>query len=269
MSATLQQLFGKCDFEGGPLAGAQVQGIEVSRKENTLEGSLLAPHLLEESSLQAGETCIRRAYGLKKAHLQVRYQLHELDQAAVDYCRHRLRARYPSMAAAGDCLRFQEEKGALVIDAPQQWLPRAQELREPLQLFLQRELGLSSPVEVREGKDFPAHCQDFEKQQKALLQKALAEQSRCAPVASPKPAPQKKPAPEKRYMERKKPEGVIFRPKNSDAKVLYGKPAQRPIIHMDEVNVDSGKVAVEGEVFFAEEKKLTSRGKTIYTFGDV
>ena len=30
--------------------------------------------------------------------------------------------------------------------------------------------------------------------------------------------------------------------------------------------MDSGKVAVEGEVFFAEEKKLTSRGKTIYTF---
>ena len=113
---------------------------------------------------------------------------------------------------------------------------------EPLQLFLQRELGLSSPVEVREGKSFPAHCQDFEKQQKALLQKALLEQSRCAPAAQKPPAP-KKPAPEKRYMERKKPEGVIFRPKNSDAKVLYGKPAQRPIIHMDEVNVDSGKVA--------------------------
>ena len=265
MSATLQQLFGKCDFEGGPLAKAQVQGIEANRKENTLEVSLLAPRLLEESSLQAGETCIRRAYGLKKAHLQVRYQLHELDQAAADYCRRRLRARYPSMAAAGDCLRFQEEKGALVIDAPQQWLPRAQELREPLQLFLQRELGLSSPVEVREGKSFPAHCQDFEKQQKALLQKALLEQSRCAPAAQKPPAP-KKPAPEKRYMERKKPEGVIFRPKNSDAKVLYGKPAQRPIIHMDEVNVDSGKVAVEGEVFFAEAKTLTSRGKTIYTF---
>ena len=46
MSATLQQLFGKCDFEGGPLAGAQVQGIEANRKENTLEVSLLAPHLL-------------------------------------------------------------------------------------------------------------------------------------------------------------------------------------------------------------------------------
>ena len=72
MSATLQQLFGKCDFEGGPLAKATVQGIEANRKENTLEVSLLLPQLLPDSSLQAGEEGIRRAYGLKKPHLQVR-----------------------------------------------------------------------------------------------------------------------------------------------------------------------------------------------------
>ena len=35
---------------------------------------------------------------------------------------------------------------------------------------------------------------------------------------------------------------------------------------MAEVNVDSGKVAVEGEVFYTEEKKLNDGGKTIYTF---
>lgn len=261
MSALLERLFEKCDFSQSPLGRAAVTALQADKAACRLEAELQSDAIVRQEALTAGEEGIRRAYGLKEVSLQIRYQLAELDETALDYCRAYLTAQYPSFAAAAASARMEARPGRLILQAPSRWMQRLEELRQPIQRFIGENLGLSIQVELEETQD-RQDDRDFEEEQERQLQEAMKQAEAEAAAAKQGPPKQQEP----RQFQRRKPEGTAFKPKQSDAAVLYGKPVERTVVPMSEIDVDSGKTAVEGLVFYAEEKKLNNRGKTIYTF---
>ncbi len=262
MSAALGQLFAKCDFGQSPLGRAAVTGLQADKAACRLEVDLQSEAILEKEALLAGEEGIRRSYGLKEVCLQIRYQLAELSQSALEYCRACLAAQYPSFAAAAGCVRMEACQGVLTLRSPARWMQRLEELRQPMQQLLSERLGLQIQVELEEDQQDQQADRDFEEEREQQLQEAMRQAEAEAAAARQAPPQRQEP----RQFQRRKPEGTPFKPKQSDAAVLYGRPVERAVIPMSEINVDSGKTAVEGLVFFAEEKKLNNRGKTIYTF---
>lgn len=260
-TVSLQQAFPKCDFQDTVLGQANVTGLCADKKKNELDIALCSNAVVKDTALLAGEEGIRRAYGLTRARMKIQYQLESLSDDVLDYCKAHLSALYPSFAAACHSLELMARGGALVVRGPAQWMMRITELQQPIQAFLCDTLGLQIAVEMEESDALTTA--DFEKEREDELRSAwLKAASAPRQPGPPPPAQENKP----RRFERRKPEGVVFKPKQSEAEVLYGKPVERVVVKMAEVNVDSGKIAVEGEVFFAEEKKLNNRGKTIYTF---
>lgn len=264
MSAALCQVVPRCDFSGSVLGQAAVASLKPDREHNGLRIGLVAGNVVPDGALRQGEEGICRAYGLEWVQLQVRYQLEGWTDEALAYCKSALASRYPSFGACCHKMELEAREGALVLRGPTQWILRLQELRQSIQTFVQQELGLQAAVELEENQ---GEEEAFEQQRRMQLEKACQQAAQQVP-AQPALGTPKAPAREKapRRFERRKPEGTVYKPKNSEQKVLYGKPVERVVIKMAEVNVDSGKVAVEGEVFYTEEKKLNNRGKTIYTF---
>ena len=262
MSAALGQLFARCDFGQSALGRASITALQADKAACRLEVGIQADSIVEKETLTAGEEGICRAYGLKEVCLQIRYQLAGLDEAALNYCRAHLTAQYPSFAAAAGSVRMEIRQGALALRGPSRWMQRVEELRSPIQRFFSENLGLQIQVELEEDQQDQQAAQDFEEERERQLQEAMKQAE--AEAAAAKQAPPKQQEP--RQFQRRKPEGTAFKPKQSEAAVLYGKPVERTVVPMAEINVDSGKTAVEGLVFYAEEKKLNNRGKTIYTF---
>ena len=266
MSAALCQVVPRRDFSGSVL-GQAGRGFSEARtgEHNGLRIGLGgAGNVVPDGALRQGEEGICRAYGLEWVQLQVRYQLEGWTDEALAYCKSALASRYPSFGACCHKMELEAREGALVLRGPTQWILRLQELRQSIQTFVQQELGLQAAVELEENQ---GEEEAFEQQRRMQLEKACQQAAQQVP-AQPALGTPKAPAREKapRRFERRKPEGTVYKPKNSEQKVLYGKAVERVVIKMAEVNVDSGKVAVEGEVFYTEEKKLNNRGKTIYTF---
>ena len=152
MSAALGQLFAKCDFGQSPLGRAAVTALQADKAACRLEVDLQSEAILEKEALLAGEEGIRRSYGLKEVCLQIRYQLAELSQSALEYCRACLAAQYPSFAAAAGCVRMEACQGVLTLRSPARWMQRLEELRQPMQQLLSERLGLQIQVELEEDQ---------------------------------------------------------------------------------------------------------------------
>lgn len=262
MSAYFEQVFPKCSLQQSPLGRVPVIGLEADKAARRLEVQLLAEDILDQQALTEGEQQICQAYGLQQAVLQVTYQLKQLDDRALEYCKAYFASRYPSFAAAAEAVRMEVRPGVLALQGPACWMRRVEELRQPIRQFLDEQLGLQLQVELEADQDDQAE-QAFAEDQEQMLRDAMR-QAEAEAAAARQNTPAKQP--EKKRFERRKAEGTVFKPKQSEAAALYGKPVERTVVKMSDIDVDSGKTAVEGLVFYAEEKKLNNRGKTIYTF---
>lgn len=261
MSAYFEQIFPKCQLQQSPLSRVPVIGLEADKAARRLKVKLLAEAIVDQQALADGQEQICQAYGLQQVDLQVQYQLEQLDDKALDYCRSYFAGQYPSFAAAAEAVRMETRPGVLALRGPACWMRRVEQLQQPIQQFLSEHLGLQLQVELEADQDDQA-AQAFAEDQQQQLRDAMKQAEAEAAAARQASAKQ----PEKKRFERRKPEGTVFKPKQSEAAALYGKPVERTVVKMSEIDVDSGKTAVEGLVFYAEEKKLNNRGKTIYTF---
>ena len=169
--------------------------------------------------------------------------------------------KHPS---AAPCLREAElslSGSVLTLRAAEQWhLTRLSQLEKVL--GEEASALLERPVQVRvTGESNGSSADDFARSREETLSK-LRQEYRPAQTA---PTQQQKPQQRRSFTRQRDPNAAVFRPKDEDD-VIYGKPFSREMIRLGDVNLDSGKITVQGEIFRVEFKKLNGRGKTVVNF---
>ena len=179
-----------------------------------------------------------------------------------------LRERFSALyASAAPCLReaaFTLADNLLTIQVTEAWHgTRLEQLRTELE----RESAaiLERPIRIEILAPIVS-CEDYEAARLAKMEQMAREyqDSRPAPSAAPAAPAQEKPQ-RRNFAQKRDPNAPVFRPKEED-NVLFGKPTTRELVKLGDVNMDTGRITAQGEIFLVEFKKLNGRNKTVVKF---
>lgn len=252
------------DFAGDHAVwSCAVEGLTTDEASGVMTLHVAAERLIDEDERRTAERAIGTAYGAT-VRLAVAYRFLSLNDAAIELIRASLSAKYPSAAFAFSPDAMTVKNGKLHIVAPQDWVFRLETLKGEMEAYIAAESGLAVALEIAAREDEDAEA-EYERRRNAEIRRMQEEFQREQANA---PRVQKAPeaSPENRFFDRKKQVfDETFRPDEQD-EVLYGKPVARGITRLCDITNESGKVAVQGEIFFTSEKQLGNRGKTICVF---
>ncbi len=188
------------------------------------------------------------------------YSESEQDQIA-DILRQAFSQKHPSAAPCVRDAHITLDGGRLILTAAQSWhVTRLEQLSQAFSEEASDLLGKPVMIELRAPQQ--GGESSFEQQRAETLSRMAKEYHPAAPV---KKLSQGEKPQRRSYSAPRDPNAPVFRPKEED-EVIYGKPFSKEMTKLGDVNLDSGKVSVEGEIFRVEFKKLNGRGKTVVTF---
>ena len=281
----LHNLFPQAAREGEPVWSLLVESVTPC--EGGLEVVLRGRGVTAEA-VQAAQTAACRAYGTAGIHLSMTWEEEpeperrfaqavedrepeltlspaEAAQAA-EILRQTFSQKHPS---AAPCLREAEitlEGGCIRLRPAERWhLTRLEQLLQAME----EEAGdlLARPMRLVLEEPVGGESESFAQKRAQVM--AQASQGYTPPPprpASPPPRQEQGERPRRSgFVQRRDPNAAMYRPREED-NVLYGKPFVRELLPLGEVNIDSGKITVQGEVFLVEFKKLNGRGKTVVMF---
>ncbi len=279
MSARLRDLFPNAAGSGAVWECA-VTGV--TPEENGLAVQLQSALPVVSSQLEEARVAVCRAYGVAGVRLlldapeEVPETAAEAAEEAIpapegqpfdkaDALREYFSKKYPS---AAPCLReaaFLLSENRLTVQVAAAWhATRLEQLRNDLEKdaasLLEHPVRLELVAPAGDGAD-PEAARQARMEQMAREFQA----SRPAEPARSAPPPQQDKPQRRNFTQKKDPNAPMFRPKEDD-NVIYGKPFAREMVKLADVNMDSGKITVEGEIFLVEFKKLNGREKTVVMF---
>lgn len=171
--------------------------------------------------------------------------------------------KYPS---AAPCLReasFSLSDNRLILQVTQGWhATRLEQLKPEMEKDAADLLGHPVRMEITALQSSGQNYEEIRAARMAQISQEYQVSRTAAPAPSAPPAerPQRR-----QFGQKKDPNAPMYRPKE-DAEVIYGKPFAREMVKLGEVNMDSGKITAEGEIFLVEFKKLNGREKTVVMF---
>ena len=256
---TLREVFTNITDAADPVWGCGVLKLTQTPGQNILALTIRAQEALTEDQLKELKSQICKVYMLDDVDLRVEYDLPGVTPAAAELIRTHLAQKYPSAAGALREAELELEGTRLRLRLQERWqMTRVQHLER--QWEQEAATLLQMPVQLEIVA--PESEEDFEERRRAEIARLSADMS----AAAPSPRPQAKPKPEQRsYIRKKDPGAPQFRPSDKD-EVFYGKPQARELTPIANVTLDSGRVAVRGEIYWAEPRKLNGRDKTVLAF---
>jgi len=258
--ASLREVFTNIADAADPIWGCGVLKLSPLRSGKSLELTIEAREALSEKQLEHLEEQICKAYQLDDLELRVEYALPEVTPAAAELVREHLAAKYPSAAAALREAEITIADGRMRVRLRERWqMTRVQHLEKQWEQEAATLLQMPVQLDILA----PEAGEDFEEQRQAEIARLSAEMA-AAPAAAPREKP--RPAEQKKnYFRKKDPAAPQYRPKEED-EVFYGKAQAREVTAIGEATLDSGRVAVQGEIFWSEPRKLNGRDKTVVAF---
>ena len=277
MSARLRDLFPNA-ATGAAVWECAVSGV--APREDGLTVELESSRPIPAAQLEEARVAVCRAYGVAgvQLHLTAPEELPESAAEALEqhhpqtapaafYGADALRDRFSNQyASAAPCLRdaaFTLAEGLLTIQVTEAW--HATRL-EQLRLELEREAAalLGRPVRL-EIVAPAASCQDYEAARRAKMEQMAREYQDSRPAAPAATAPAQEKPQRRNFAQKRDPNAPVFRPREEDA-VIFGKPTTRELVKLGDVNMDTGRITAQGEIFLVEFKKLNGRNKTVVKF---
>ena len=277
MSARLRDLFPNA-AGGEPVWECSVAGVVPEGSGLTVRLESGAP--VPAGQLEQAEAAVCRAYGvagirlLLEAAIEAQESVAEAAEEALppgdaqpfdlgDDLRERFSQKYPS---AAPCLReaaFVLSENKLTLQVGASWhATRLEQLRGELE----KEACALLDRPVRLEITAPAADRDRYEQDRAARMAQMSRECQTArPAAPAAPASQAQRPQRRQFGPKRDPGAPMFRPREED-EVIYGKPFAREMVRLADVNLDSGKITVEGEIFLVEFKKLNGRDKTVVMF---
>jgi DNA polymerase-3 subunit alpha (Gram-positive type) len=248
---------------------AEIINIALQREEKIMELTVQFDRLVPPETLTALSAGIASTYRLTEARIIDRLPADLLNKTAIAYLVEETTARFPSAAGffSGCLIDLSHDAKTVTITLAD----GGKELVEALGCvsFMQNQLRqrFSVAVQVKIEEAAAANPKDKLDQYVAVVEKELAEQTPPAPVVQtptePTPAPAQAPPP--------KPERNFRRPRAPkptdvpEENVILGKLFGEPSVPMDEVTLESGPVAVCGEVFDLEVRLVRDGAMTVIT----
>jgi len=179
-----------------------------------------------------------------------------------------LRERFSALyASAAPCLRdavFTLADNLLTIEVTEAWHgTRLEQLRPDLE----RESAAILERPIRIEIIAPAiSCEEYEAARRAKMEQMAREYQDSRPAVPSAPAAPAQEKPQRRsFSQKRDPNAPVFRP-NEEDNVLFGKPITRELVKLGDVNMDTGRITAQGEIFLVEFKKLNGRNKTVVKF---
>lgn len=247
--------------------------IGVTPAEAGLVVRLKSGRPVPAARLEEARLAICRSYGVAGVELL----LEALEEAEAPECpvteapgqpseealRELFSRKYPS---AAPCLReadFLLSENRLTLRVAAAWhATRLEQLRSELERDAAELLRRPVRLELTAPD---ADDRQLEAARRARLEAASRECPAPRPAEPARPAPQPEKPRRRAFGQKRDPSLPMFRPREDDD-VLYGKPFARELVKLGDVNMDSGKITAEGEIFYVEFKKLNGRDKTVVIF---
>lgn len=261
--AKLRDLFPDAPAGGELLWQSVIVSIDQGETEDSVELEVACGRIIPEEELQLVRDGICKAYGLRDISIHIRYELTEAGREAEEYLRRFFALRYPSISALINSASLSLDRALFCIELDEPWkLVRVEQLGENMARDIRDELGLHVRVEAR--LESGAHSAESYEEMRAKELKKIREEIKNSAKAAPAPAklPQ-----QRTYVRKKDPAAKKFTA-SADQPVLFGKPVTREISRIGDVTMDSGKVCVEGEVFFKDIRKFNTATKVSFDITD-
>ncbi len=274
MSARLRDLFPNAQ-SADPLWECTVLGVTPGESGVTVR--LNSDAWLSDERVEQARVAICRAYGVMGVSLEIEVPREPPETAAEaaeeaipaeeqsepgDLLREVFSQKYPS---AAPCLReadFALSENTLALRVSAGW--HATRL-EQLRIELEREAAQLLEHPLRLDIIAPEESETDPDAARRARMESLAREYRPSEPIKPAPAPSAERPQRRSFGQKRDPAAPMFRPKEED-EILYGKPFAREMVRLSEVNMDSGKITVAGEIFLVEFKKLNGRDKTVVMF---
>ena len=258
MSARLRDVFTEAD-DGSAVFDLTIEEMTFAVSGDHLEVLLDSAGTTPEDLLADAKDAIERRYGIKNLHL--RFACGE-EKSREELILDKLREGYPSLLKAIDPATLSCDDGHISFNMSENWACREDDLRAALTSVC-RDLGMNR-VEV-EARLCKAAVSFAEKRQQDL-DRLYSENPMPPPAAAAPKAKASTQNGQRSFQRRQAPKGETYVPPAEEDKIIYGKPVKRELIKIGDLTLDSDKVAVYGEIFSTELKKLNGKGKTVITF---
>lgn len=257
--ATLRDIFTKVNDAADPIWDCGVLKLCPVEGEQALSVVLRAEDILTDGQLETVRTEVCKAYGLNRVELRVEYEMNKLTRASAELVCARLAEKYPSAAGALRDADVQIDGTRLRLLLKESWqLTRVQHLER--QWEQESSTFLRMPVQL--DIIAPEASDDFDTLRQAEIARISAEMASAAPSPAPERPKQEK---KREYIRRRDPSVPVFKPGEND-EILFGKPVSREITPLNEVTLDSGRVAVRGTIYMSDMRKLNGIDKTVVFF---
>lgn len=251
----MREVFSEAD-NGASVFGVHISEMTVSSADGSVE-VLFEPEVeIPQEEIEEACASIRRAYGIEKLFL--RPSLGE-DKGPDTLVLDRFKEEYPSLLKAIDADTFVFDGKNMSFGMSENWLCREDDVRAALTAVC-RLLGMAPPhITIEKYRE----AVSFEERREQDM-KRIIEERPVQPVSSYEARPS---APGGQgFKRRAAPKGDTYVPPEDESKVIYGKPVKRELFNIGDLTLDNDKVAVRGEIFSTELKKLNGKGKTVMSF---
>ncbi len=231
--------------------------LAVGVKENTFTVKLSGG--TPDSGFDALKSDICRVYSLEKIAFEF---VPVASKSRV--IREELSKRYPSLSFGEDMVSIVVADDAVNIDIFSSALfVRFNDMKNEIMRCVHECLGNTYRVFVNCKADIESENEQKKKrdEQYSALLKELAEQEKAAAAAAPKYSD--KPLV---FEPRQRQEGKRVSASDQQGNLIFGKVQNGVVLPLEDIAADSGKVTVEGTLFFKEERQLPGKSKTAVSF---
>lgn len=262
-SPKLRDVCNRCNGEGN-LWDCEVTEFSPDESTRNLNIKLVCGHLVSPRDISGAEHSITGTYGINKTRIKMEYNIQDLSESDVGIIREVLSQKGVSLKKAIIDAKMCFEEGILKISVTDEWYMRIKTLKTGIEEELVKLTGNNINVEISQynadGKTYAERRAEAEKQAAQVAQ----DEEKNAPAFVPQAKNNIKPVTS--YIKKRDPNAVMYKPKDGDTNVIYGKPVTREMTKIADVMLDSGKVSVSGKVFYRDYRTLNGKNKTIVTF---
>ncbi|MBQ2864931.1 MAG: PolC-type DNA polymerase III [Clostridia bacterium] len=231
--------------------------LAVGVKDNTFTVKLSGE--TPDSNFDAVRSAVCKAYSLDKIAFEFVSDFSESAKFKSE-----LGNRYPSLSFGDDivCLTVTGDRVDIDIYSSAIYI-RYNDMKNEIIKCAHECLGTSFSVAINCKADIDNENEQKKKrdEQYSALLKELAEQEKAAAAAAPKYSD--KPLV---FEPKQRQEGKRISANDQQGNLIYGKVQNGVVIPLDDVSADSGRISVEGTLFFKEERQLSGKNKTVVSF---
>ena len=256
--AMLRDVFKEAD-NGSAVFDVCIEEMSISSASGMVE--VLLDHTCSASGedIAAASAAISEAYGIEGLLMRI---AEGENRSPAELVMGKLKEKYPALLKAIEPDTFSFDGAVISFGMPEDWACREEDLRAAIDdVCAGLDMG-RKPINIAKHKQEVS----FEERRRQDMERIVSERPPM-PEPSERPAPRPQSGGQRQFQRRPSaPKGETYIPPVDEDKIIYGKPVRRELNKIADLTLDNDKVAVYGEIFSTDSRKLNGKGKTVVSF---